>query len=41
LPLEPHVPSASVSAIDTESMKEVARIPVGQVPKRDITPMLS
>jgi YVTN family beta-propeller protein len=32
--------SASVSAIDTQSMKEVARIPVGQVPKRIITAML-
>src|SRR2546425_1905503 len=32
--------SASVSAIDTHSMKEVARIPVGQVPKRNITAML-
>ena len=32
--------SASVSAIDTQSMKEVARIPVGQVPKRNITAML-
>jgi YVTN family beta-propeller protein len=32
--------SASVSAIDTRSMKEVARIPVGQVPKRNITAML-
>lgn len=29
--------SNSVSAIDIESMKEVARIPVGQVPKRNIT----
>ncbi len=32
--------SASVSAVDTQSMKEVARIPVGQVPKRNITAML-
>jgi YVTN family beta-propeller protein len=32
--------SANVSAIDTQSMKEVARIPVGQVPKRNITAML-
>jgi len=32
--------SASVSAIDTQSMQEVARIPVGQVPKRNITAML-
>ena len=32
--------SASVSAIDTQSMKEVARIPVGQVPKRNLTAML-
>jgi len=32
--------SASVSAIDTHSMKEIARIPVGQVPKRNITAML-
>jgi YVTN family beta-propeller protein len=32
--------SASVSAIDTQTMKEVARIPVGQVPKRNITAML-
>ncbi|MBI2188792.1 MAG: beta-propeller fold lactonase family protein [Acidobacteria bacterium] len=32
--------SASVSAIDTETLQEVARIPVGQVPKRNITAML-
>jgi YVTN family beta-propeller protein len=29
--------SNSVSVVDIESMKEVARIPVGQVPKRNIT----
>ncbi len=29
-----------VSAIDIKSMKEVARIPVGEVPKRNITAML-
>lgn len=32
--------SNSVSAIDVKSMKEVARIPVGQVPKRNITAIL-
>jgi YVTN family beta-propeller protein len=32
--------SNSVSAIDIRSMKEVARIPVGQVPKRNITAVL-
>jgi YVTN family beta-propeller protein len=32
--------SASVSVIDTQSLKEVARIPVGQVPKRNITARL-
>ena len=29
-----------VSVIDIKSMKEVTRIPVGQVPKRNITAML-
>ncbi|MBI4485649.1 MAG: beta-propeller fold lactonase family protein [Acidobacteria bacterium] len=32
--------AASVSVIDTQAMKEIARIPVGQVPKRNITAML-
>jgi YVTN family beta-propeller protein len=32
--------SNSVSVIDLKSMKEVTRIPVGQVPKRNITAML-
>jgi YVTN family beta-propeller protein len=32
--------SNSVSAVDIKSMKEVARIPVGQVPKRNITAVL-
>ena len=32
--------SNSVSAIDIRSMKEIARIPVGQVPKRNITAVL-
>jgi len=32
--------SASLSAIDTQLLKEVARIPVGQVPKRVITAWL-
>ncbi|MGH9336184.1 MAG: cytochrome D1 domain-containing protein, partial [Vicinamibacteria bacterium] len=32
--------SNSVSAVDIESMKEVARIPVGQVPKRNITAII-
>jgi len=32
--------SASLSAIDTQSLREVARIPVGQVPKRVVTAML-
>jgi YVTN family beta-propeller protein len=32
--------SASLSAIDTQLLKEVARIPVGQVPKRVITALL-
>jgi len=32
--------SNSVSAVDIESRKEVARIPVGQVPKRNITAIL-
>jgi YVTN family beta-propeller protein len=32
--------SNSVSVIDIKSMKEVARIPVGQVPKRNITALL-
>ena len=29
-----------VSVVDIKSMKEVTRIPVGQVPKRNITAML-
>jgi YVTN family beta-propeller protein len=29
-----------VSAVDVSSRKEVARIPVGQVPKRNITAVL-
>ena len=32
--------SASLSAIDTQSLKEVARIPVGQGPKRVIAALL-
>jgi YVTN family beta-propeller protein len=32
--------SASLSVIDTTSLKEVARIPVGQVPKRVVTALL-
>jgi YVTN family beta-propeller protein len=32
--------SNSVSAVDVRTMKEVARIPVGQVPKRNTTAML-
>ena len=32
--------SNSVSVIDIKSMKEVTRIPVGQVPKRNITALL-
>ena len=32
--------SNSVSVIDIKSIKEVTRIPVGQVPKRNITAML-
>jgi YVTN family beta-propeller protein len=32
--------SASLSVIDTSSLKEVARIPVGQVPKRVVTALL-
>jgi YVTN family beta-propeller protein len=32
--------SNSVSVIDLKTMKEVARIPVGQVPKRNTTAML-
>jgi YVTN family beta-propeller protein len=32
--------SNSVSVIDLKAMKEVTRIPVGQVPKRNITAML-
>ena len=32
--------SNSVSVVDLKSMKEVARIPVGQVPKRNITAVL-
>jgi YVTN family beta-propeller protein len=32
--------SASLSVIDTKSLKEVARIPVGQVPKRVVTALL-
>jgi YVTN family beta-propeller protein len=36
----PNDSSAVVSAIDTQSLKEIARIPVGWVPKRVITAML-
>jgi YVTN family beta-propeller protein len=36
----PNDASASVSAIDTETLKEIARIPVGWVPKRVIAAML-
>jgi YVTN family beta-propeller protein len=32
--------SNSVSVVDIQSMKEIARIPVGQVPKRNITAVL-
>lgn len=32
--------SATLSVIDTQSLREVARIPVGQVPKRVVTAML-
>jgi YVTN family beta-propeller protein len=32
--------SNSVSAVDIKSMKEIARIPVGEVPKRNITAVL-
>jgi YVTN family beta-propeller protein len=32
--------SNSVSVVDIKSMKEVSRIPVGQVPKRNITALL-
>ena len=32
--------SNAVSVIDIKAMKEVTRIPVGQVPKRNITAML-
>jgi YVTN family beta-propeller protein len=32
--------SNSVSVVDIKSMKEVVRIPVGQVPKRNITALL-
>ena len=32
--------SNSVSVVDIGAMKEVTRIPVGQVPKRNITAML-
>jgi YVTN family beta-propeller protein len=32
--------SNSVSVVDIKTMKEVARIPVGQVPKRNATAML-
>jgi len=32
--------SNSVSVVDIKTMKEVTRIPVGQVPKRNITAML-
>jgi YVTN family beta-propeller protein len=32
--------AATLSVIDTQSLDEVARIPVGQVPKRVITAML-
>ena len=32
--------SNSVSVIDVKAMKEVTRIPVGQVPKRNVTAVL-
>jgi len=32
--------SNDVSAVDIRGLKEVARIPVGQVPKRNITAMM-
>jgi YVTN family beta-propeller protein len=32
--------SNNVSVVDIKSMKEVTKIPVGQVPKRNITAML-
>ena len=32
--------SNSVSVVDIKTMKEVTRIPVGQVPKRNITALL-
>ena len=32
--------SNSVSVVDLKAMKEVTRIPVGQVPKRNITVIL-
>ncbi|MGH9843280.1 MAG: hypothetical protein ACREEM_31455 [Blastocatellia bacterium] len=32
--------SNSVSVIDLKSLKEIARIPVGQAPKRNTTAML-
>ncbi len=32
--------SNSVSVVDVKAMREVTRIPVGQVPKRNITAML-
>lgn len=32
--------SNSVSVVDIQSLKEVTRIPVGQVPKRNITALL-
>jgi len=32
--------SNSVSVIDLQEMKELTRIPVGQVPKRNITALL-
>jgi len=32
--------SNAVSVIDIKAIKEVTRIPVGQVPKRNITAML-
>jgi YVTN family beta-propeller protein len=32
--------SNSVSVVDAKGMKEVAKIPVGQVPKRNITAVL-
>ncbi len=37
---EANAASNSVSVVDIKSMKEVTRIPVGEVPKRNITAVL-